>query len=77
MENIVFTGEKNSNGEELDPEQEAFMSGYTEDEKVEECAECGAAIRPDKKVVKEINGENLVFCSEECAAEFAESASEE
>jgi hypothetical protein len=77
MENIVFTGETNSNGEELDPEQEAFMSGYTEDEKIEECAECGAAIRPDKKVVREINGETLVFCSEECAKEFEESATEE
>ena len=55
-----------------DEDQESgFMDGYTDDEEVEECAECGSAIH-DKKVVKTIDGELYVFCSEICAKEFEE-----
>jgi hypothetical protein len=51
--------------------ESGFMKGYVDDEEVEECAECGSAIH-DKKVVKTIDGELYVFCSEICAKEFEE-----
>ena len=46
---------------------------YEEDEKVEECAECGAAIKEGKKVAREIEGDEYAFCSDACAKEFEES----
>ena len=74
---MIDTGEKDSTKEQmleeggLDSTEEGFMRGYSEDESVLECGECGSAIREDK-VVKEIDGEKHVFCSKECAAEFEE-----
>ena len=53
-----------------------FMNGYIDEEEVEECAECGSAIH-EKKVVKTIDGESYVFCSEVCAKEFEETLGEE
>ena len=48
------------------------MKGYTDEEKIVECAECGGAIN-EKKLIKEFEGEPHTFCSEACAEEFEES----
>ncbi|PIN76459.1 hypothetical protein COV17_02410 [Candidatus Woesearchaeota archaeon CG10_big_fil_rev_8_21_14_0_10_36_11] len=61
----------------INSSEEAFMQGYMDDEEVEECAECGTAVEKEKKVVKEINGEELTFCSKTCAHEYEESLTEE
>lgn len=55
----------------LDEEEEGFMEGYEKEEEVEECAECGLAIKK-KKVTREIEGEEYAFCSNTCADEFEE-----
>ena len=52
--------------------EEGFIEGYAKDEEVTECAECGGAVREDKKEVKEIEGETYTFCSKHCAKEFEE-----
>jgi hypothetical protein len=83
MENYSSDGEHDETGEQLldagavSDEEEGFMKGYTEDEEVEECAECEAAIEPEKKVVRTIQGEKYKFCSKECADEFEEGVSED
>lgn len=61
----------------IDSSEEGFIKGYTEEEEVVECAECGSAINPEKKVIKEIDGETHVFCSKSCAKEFKESLASE
>ncbi len=78
MESFVFDGEKDSTEEQLldsgamSDEEEGFMKGYSDDDEVEECAECGGAINPEKKVVREFDDEEYAFCSEACAKEFEE-----
>ncbi len=59
-----------------DDGESGFMNGYVDEEDVEECAECGSAIH-EKKVVKTIDGESYVFCSEICAKEFEETLGDE
>lgn len=54
-------------------EDEAFTTGYSEEDKAEECAECGITLRHKKKVTKSIEGEEYMFCSEDCAKDFEES----
>ena len=58
---------------EKDSPEEGFIKGFESDDEPDECAECGAAINPEKLVVKEIEGEKYQFCSEICAEEFKES----
>ena len=54
-----------------DTDDEGFMKGYASDEEVEECAECGTAIKDKKKeITREIEGEEYVFCSKPCADDF-------
>lgn len=53
--------------------EEGFMDGYSEDEEVEECAECGSAVEQETKVTRKVEGEDYVFCSKKCADEFEES----
>ncbi len=57
-------------------DEEDFLKCYSDDEEVIECAECGVAVREEKKVVRDIDGEKYVFCSKECAEEFEESTGE-
>tara|TARA_Y100000310_G_C20486944_1_gene717330 strand:- start:75 stop:344 length:270 start_codon:yes stop_codon:yes gene_type:complete len=57
----------------LDSAEEGFMKGYSEDDEVIECSECGSAVSDEKKIVKEIEGEKVTFCSETCAKEYEES----
>tara|TARA_Y100000310_G_scaffold225889_1_gene227968 strand:- start:763 stop:993 length:231 start_codon:yes stop_codon:yes gene_type:complete len=53
--------------------EEGFIKGFENEDDPEECAECGAAINPEKLVVREIDGEKRQFCSEDCAKDFEES----
>ncbi len=82
MENYVFDGEEKENKEvtgedtESSGDDESFMEGYLEDEETIECAECGGAVSPEKKVSKEFEGEEYAFCSANCAEEFEESVAQ-
>lgn len=69
MENENFAEEEKVIDEEAD---EGFMKGYEEDEEVEECAECGSAIKKEKKISLTIEGEEYNFCSDFCSKEFEE-----
>ena len=78
MDNYVFD-EKEDSEEHLTEEdssspEEGFMKGYLEEEEVKECCECGAAIKSEKQaIVREVSGEEFVFCSNNCADEFEDS----
>lgn len=81
MENYVFDNDKDATEEVLteamDDSDEGFMKGYSEEDSSEECAECGGAVKPEKKITKELGEETFVFCSKHCAQEFEESMAEE
>ncbi|MBU0470877.1 MAG: hypothetical protein KKA62_02905 [Nanoarchaeota archaeon] len=77
MENYVFdedvkSTEKVIEQEDLESSEEGFLRGYGEEDEVEECAECGSAVDEEKKVTKNIDGEDQVFCSTDCAEDFEE-----
>ncbi len=55
-----------------DEEDEAFTRGYANEDDIDECSECGIALRK-KKITKVIESEEYAFCSEECAKDFEES----
>jgi hypothetical protein len=57
----------------VDSNEEAFMKGYNDDEKIEECEECGEALNPDNRLVQVIDEEQHIFCSKTCAKEYEES----
>ncbi len=63
--------ENKKNYEEEDDDADAFMEGYMDEEEVQECDECGSAIR-DSPITKEVDGEKRNFCSKVCADEFEE-----
>ena len=79
MESYLLNGEQDATEGQLveqggmDSNEEAFMKGYTEDDVVIECAECGGAVTEEKRVIEEIDGEKQVFCCADCAKEFKES----
>ena len=50
--------------------EEELLENYEEDD-VEECIECGTAVR-EKGVVREIKEEALSFCTEACAEDYEE-----
>lgn len=56
----------------LESSEEGFMQGYSSDDEVEECSECGSAIEEDGRVTKEVDGELQKFCSKNCLEEFEE-----
>ena len=76
VDETVETAEEEWSDQGGDSSEEGFQKGYSEEEKVLECAECGAAVREEKKFLKEIEGEEYVFCSKMCAQEFEESVGE-
>ena len=55
--------------DEISPEEEGFMKGYTEGSKMSECPKCGRVLVKDF-VEKEINNEIYRFCSNACANSF-------
>ncbi|MBI2103231.1 hypothetical protein HYT55_05285 [Candidatus Woesearchaeota archaeon] len=69
------TTEEHKGEEEVDSSEDGFMQGYLDEEEAQECVECGAAVREEKKAVREVDGETYVFCSDNCANEFEESMS--
>ena len=71
--NLPKEGEEDAVEGDSDTPEDGFLKGYSEDEEVEECAECGGAVGEEKKVAKEIEGESYVFCSKHCKEEFEES----
>jgi len=58
--------------QDRDSEEDDFLKSFENEDEVEECAECGSAIR-DHTVVKDVNGDTLRFCSKDCAEEYADS----
>jgi len=73
MEEPIFNENVSPDEIDSDSPEEAFMRGYSEEEKIEECAECGSALDEEKKIVKHIDGEAYHFCSEDCVEDFEES----
>lgn len=67
------TSEETTKEEEVDSSEDGFMKGYLDEDEAPECVECGAAVREERKIVREIDGETYVFCSGNCADEFEES----
>ncbi|MAG60158.1 hypothetical protein CL619_00070 [archaeon] len=57
---------------EISSEEEGFLKGFEEDEETIECAECGSAVH-EEAVHKVIDGENMIFCSDICAQDYADS----
>lgn len=56
--------------EELSDDQQ-MLKEFEGDDEVEECAECGGAIR-EKGVSREIDDEKYQFCSTLCADDYEE-----
>ena len=76
MEEDEFDGEetlKDTATTEEEEDETGFMQGYLEEDEAKECSECGGAIRKEKLVVKEIEGETYSFCSKGCAEDYEES----
>ncbi|MEK6809438.1 MAG: hypothetical protein AABY40_02085 [Nanoarchaeota archaeon] len=76
MENYALDEDENSTEklmeESLETPEEGFLKGYSDEEEVGECAECGSAVNEENRLEKEIDGETLTFCSKSCAEEFEE-----
>ena len=78
MENYAFDKDENSTEkileEGLETPEEGFLKGYSNEEEVGECAECGSAVNEENRVEKEVDGETMTFCSKSCAEEFEENS---
>ncbi len=78
VENYAFDEDENSTEklleESLETSEEGFLKGYSDQEEVGECAECGSAVNEENRVEKEVDGETLSFCSKSCAEEFEENS---
>ena len=55
----------------LSSTEEGFMKGYMDEEEVRECSECGTALT-NSSIEKEVDGEDLGFCSKSCVQEYQE-----
>lgn len=78
MDNYVFDDKEDSEEhlqeEDSSSSEEGFMKGYLNEDEVKECCECGVAIKNEKQVVvREVEGEQFTFCSDNCADEFEDS----
>ena len=57
--------------DEISPNEEAFMEGYEEEEKVAECAKCGKPLLEMLGTIeREFKGKHYRFCSEKCAGSY-------
>jgi len=65
--------EKNFESEELSSNEKAFLKGYLQEDKIQECAECGSALNEENLIVKEIDSEKCLFCCKECVKDYEES----
>lgn len=57
--------------DELDDVDEGFMKGYNESEVVVKCGQCKKIIEGEK-IEEQFDDETFSFCSEQCAANYAE-----
>ena len=58
----------------IDEAEEAFMQGYLNEEEILECAECGLSLDEiTKPIRKELNDEEVLFCSKSCLQDYEES----
>ena len=57
--------------DELDDVDEGFMKGYNESEVVVKCKQCKKIIEGEK-IEEMFDDETFSFCSEQCAANYAE-----
>lgn len=57
--------------DELDDVDEGFMKGYNESEVVVKCSQCKKIIEGEK-IEESFDDETFSFCSEQCAAAYAE-----
>ncbi|MBT4539861.1 hypothetical protein HOI26_03900 [Candidatus Woesearchaeota archaeon] len=73
MKDTINKSSQQLQHDEDESAEEGFMKGYSEEETIEECAECGSALHEQKKVVKQFDGDAVQFCSADCAEDFAES----
>ena len=55
--------------DEIEPEEEGFMKGYSEGKKSAKCSKCNKILEQDI-VEKDVEGEIYRFCSEKCAEDF-------
>ena len=78
MENYALDEDENSTEkileEGMETSEEGFLKGYSKEEEVGECAECGSAVNEENRIEKEVEGETLAFCSKSCAEEFEENS---
>ena len=78
MENYALDEDENSTEkileEGLETSEEGFLKGYSDQEEVGECAECGSAVNEENRIEKEVDGEVVAFCSKSCAEEFEENS---
>ena len=56
--------------DEINPEEAAFMEGYTEGEGVVKCANCGKPVDLDTAQEETIRDKVVRFCSEACAKHY-------
>lgn len=56
----------------LSSTEEGFMKGYLSDDEVKECTECGTTLS-DGSVTREVDDEEMIFCSKSCADDYEES----
>ena len=56
--------------EEIETWEEGFMEGADMDGQKAKCANCGKIVINENAVEKEIDGEDLFFCSEKCVEKY-------
>jgi endogenous inhibitor of DNA gyrase (YacG/DUF329 family) len=57
--------------DEISPEEEGLLEGYSDDVKEVKCANCGKALFDEETVVeREFNDKIYRFCSEKCAKAY-------
>jgi len=67
--------EKLLEDDEISAEEEAFMQGAEGKGHSGTCAQCGKVLEQDNKehiIEKEIDGEKVLFCSDECAEVYTD-----
>jgi len=62
--------EEELEADEIDDIEEGFMKGYDDEEDLMKCAKCKRLVSEENGVEREINNENYVFCSQNCAKLF-------
>ena len=74
MDNFVYEEVESVEGtdEDMESSEKGFMRGYSDDDEVVECSECGSAIDEESKVTKDFDGDTQIFCSKICLDEFEE-----